>query len=104
MARAAKSIALRLSGDLPRAIVEARAAMEIISVHGRPEEGDNDARLAYAEALHASGAVEEAKRAIREAETELRAVAAKILDPDGQRSYLAIPTNARTLELARAWL
>jgi hypothetical protein len=84
-------------------MVEAKAAMEIIAVHGRPEEGDNDARLAYAEALHATGAHDEAKQVIAEAEIQLREVAAKILDPDGQRSYLAIPTNARTLELAAAW-
>lgn len=97
---AIKSMACRKAGDTTKAIVEARAAMEIIAVHGRPEEGDNDARLAYAEALHAIDAVEEARRVIGEAKAALLEVAAKIRDPEGQRSFLAIPTNARTLELA----
>jgi predicted ATPase len=100
---AAKSIACRLAGDLDKALVEAKAAIHIIEVHGRPEEGDNDARLALAEALHATGAIGPAREAILEAEIQLRAITAKILDPEGRRSYLAIPTNARTLELAAAW-
>jgi len=100
---AGKSIACRLAGDTAKAIAEARLAMEIIAVHGRPEEGDADARLAYAEALHAVGGLEEAKRVIGEAVDVLHEVAAKIQDPEGQRSFLAVPVHARTLELARQW-
>jgi tetratricopeptide (TPR) repeat protein len=100
---AAKSIACRLAGEHAKALDEAVLAMRIIEEHGRPEEGDADARLAYAEALHATGAIAQATQVIADAEVQLRAVAAKILDPDGQRSFLASPTHARTLELAAAW-
>jgi tetratricopeptide (TPR) repeat protein len=58
-----------------------------------------------AEALHASGEVEAAREALREARAELLARADKIADPAYRRSFLEdIPAHARTLELSRAWL
>jgi tetratricopeptide (TPR) repeat protein len=62
-------------------------------------------RLAHAEALHATGAHDAARRAIADARTRLFAIAGKIADPDHQASFLAhVPENARTLALASAWL
>jgi tetratricopeptide (TPR) repeat protein len=58
-----------------------------------------------AEALHASGDLEAAREAIREARDALLARADKIEDPDYRRGFLEnIHANARTLALARAWL
>jgi eukaryotic-like serine/threonine-protein kinase len=62
-------------------------------------------RLAHAEALHATGAHGAARDAIASARTRLFTIAGKIVDPDYRRSFLEnVPENARTLELARAWL
>ncbi|HWO26591.1 MAG TPA: protein kinase, partial [Kofleriaceae bacterium] len=62
-------------------------------------------RLAHAEALDASGAHEAARGAIAAARDRLFAIAGRIADPAYRRSFLeAVPENARTLELARAWL
>ncbi|HEX8106924.1 MAG TPA: hypothetical protein VF516_04305, partial [Kofleriaceae bacterium] len=62
-------------------------------------------RLAHAEALHASGDVEAARRAIGHARTHLLAIADKIRDPAYRQGFLeSAPENARTLALARAWL
>jgi hypothetical protein len=62
-------------------------------------------RLAHAEALHATGAHDPARRAIAEARARLLAIAGRIPDPDHRKSFLErVPENARTLALARAWL
>ncbi|HWO20542.1 MAG TPA: protein kinase [Kofleriaceae bacterium] len=62
-------------------------------------------RLAHAEALHATGAHEAARRAIAAARDRLFAIAGRIADPAYRQSFLEeVPENARTLELARAWL
>ena len=62
-------------------------------------------RLARAEALHATGALDAARHAIAEARTRLLAIADQIADPDHRQSFLeAVPENARTLALALAWL
>jgi tetratricopeptide (TPR) repeat protein len=103
MFRATMSFACAHAGDPISALAHAKIAIDVIAVHGRPEEGDNDVRLAYAEALHATGAHAEARRVILEAETLLREVAAKIGDVEGQRTFLSIPANARTLALANTW-
>ncbi|HET7506050.1 MAG TPA: protein kinase [Kofleriaceae bacterium] len=61
-------------------------------------------RLVHAEALHATGAHDAARRAIAEARDRLLAVADRITDPAYRRSYLEdVPENARTLALARTW-
>jgi hypothetical protein len=63
------------------------------------------ARLALAEALHATGDREAARRAIADARTHLLAIAGKIPDPVYRQSFLDnVPENARTLALARTWL
>ncbi|HEX7841142.1 MAG TPA: hypothetical protein VF469_26875, partial [Kofleriaceae bacterium] len=62
-------------------------------------------RLALAEALHATGAHDAARRAIADARTRLRAIADKIPDPGYKTSFLEnVPENARTLALAAEWL
>jgi tetratricopeptide (TPR) repeat protein len=62
-------------------------------------------RLAHAEALHATGAHDAARRAIAEARVRLFAIADKIPDPGYKASFLErVPENARTLALAAAWL
>jgi eukaryotic-like serine/threonine-protein kinase len=62
-------------------------------------------RLAHAEALHATGAHDAARRAIADARARLLAIAARISDPGYQASFLEqVPENARTLALAASWL
>jgi len=62
-------------------------------------------RLAHAEALHATGAYDAARRAIAEARTRLFTIAERITDPAYKRSFLeSVPENARILALAHAWL
>jgi hypothetical protein len=96
------STAARLAGDIPAAIDHAALAMRLMETHGRPEEGEREVRLTYAEALSATGSHDEARRVIFDAEARLLEVAAKIGDPAWRRSFLeAIPENAGTLALAR---
>jgi len=62
-------------------------------------------RLAHAEALHATGAHDDARRAIAGARTHLLGIASRITDPAYKTSFLEqVPENARTFALARAWL
>jgi hypothetical protein len=62
-------------------------------------------RLVHAEALHATGDLAAARRAIADARTQLLAIADRIPDPAYRQSFLDnVPENARTLALARAWL
>ena len=101
---ATASTACRLAGDAAGALAHATRAIELIAIHGRPEEGDAAIRLAYAHALHANGRHEEAASAIRDALTELLATAAKIQDEHWRTSFLeAIPEHAETIRLAREW-
>src|SRR5262249_35928626 len=61
--------------------------------------------LVRAEALHALGDHDAARRAIREAQDDLYGVAAKIPDLEVRRGFLEnFPEHRRTPELARAWL
>jgi len=62
-------------------------------------------RLAHAEALHATGALDAAGTALGDARARLLAIADKVADPDHRASFLErVPENARTLALAGAWL
>ena len=62
-------------------------------------------RLVHAEALHATGDHDAARRAIADARARLLAIADKIPDPGYRASFLdSVPENARTLALAAAWL
>ncbi|HWU89323.1 MAG TPA: hypothetical protein VN253_18800, partial [Kofleriaceae bacterium] len=62
-------------------------------------------RLAHAEALHATGALDAARAAIGEARAHLLAIADRIPAGEPRQRFLEqIPENARTFALARAWL
>jgi hypothetical protein len=62
-------------------------------------------RLVHAEALHATGAHDDARHAIAGARARLLAIADKIPDPAYKANFLEnVPENARTLALAAAWL
>jgi tetratricopeptide (TPR) repeat protein len=62
-------------------------------------------RLARAETLHALGQIGDARDAIREARDRILRIASTLDDPELGRSYVTnITANARTLELASAWL
>lgn len=62
-------------------------------------------RLAYAEALHASGDVVAASQAIREARDDLLAQADRIEDPTYRHTFLtSVGLHARILSLASDWL
>jgi hypothetical protein len=62
-------------------------------------------RLVHAEALRATGAHAAARRAIAAARARLLEIAGRIADPSRWASFRErVPENARTLELARAWL
>jgi eukaryotic-like serine/threonine-protein kinase len=64
-----------------------------------------NARLAYAEALHAAGMDGDARSAIADARGRLLAQAAQFEDEGCSRCFLEnVPENARTLELAERWL
>src|SRR5262249_38733255 len=86
--RGTLSIAYRLAGDPAAALAEALCAMQLIETHGHPEEGEVAIRLAYAQALHATGATDDAHRAIADAERRLLEAADKIGDPDRRRAFL----------------
>jgi hypothetical protein len=62
-------------------------------------------RVVHAEALHATGAHDAARRAIGDARKQLIDIASRIPDAAFRHSFLErVPENARTLALARVWL
>ncbi len=78
------------------------AASRCIAMGGCGMFRDAFVRLAHAEALHAAGERDAARRALTDARTQLLAVADKIPDPAYRHSFLEnVPENARTLALAR---
>ncbi|WP_438020688.1 AAA family ATPase [Sorangium sp. So ce315] len=83
------------------AAARARALLDEVGV----EEGESVVRLVHAEALWACGHGAEAARAIAAARARLFERAAKIRDVVFREHFLErAADNARTLELARAWL
>jgi tetratricopeptide (TPR) repeat protein len=95
-----------LALDRPQqALDEARAGLAAIgTMKGFNGEGEVPIRLAYAEALHASGHEPEACGAIAEARRRLLERAELIANLDMRQSFLdQVIENRRTLELAAAW-
>jgi tetratricopeptide (TPR) repeat protein len=87
----------RGAGEL--AIGPATEAMGILDAVGSIEEGESLVRLAYAEALAATGDREGAHRALEAARARLLERASRISDPEQRRSFLQnVPENARTLD------
>jgi eukaryotic-like serine/threonine-protein kinase len=92
-------------GRSAEALVDAGKASQMLRDLGGLEEGESLVRLVYAEALYATGQIEEALAALAAARGRVLALANKIVDPALRRSFLErMPDNARTLELSRAWL
>lgn len=89
-------------GRVEPALAAAREAMELLASLGPLPEGEDVVRLAWAEALEASGRSTEARAALAAARDALLARAAKIQNDDMQKSFLAIPDHARILALAGA--
>jgi eukaryotic-like serine/threonine-protein kinase len=72
---------------------------------GDSADAESFIRLAHAEVLHAAGDIQAAKDAIRAARDRLFARAQQFRSDERREVFLrAAPENARTLELARAWL
>ena len=98
------SHAYRLAGFASHALDAANEAMRLIATHGRPEEGEVAVRLAYAEALHATGAVDDARKAIADARERVLSSAEKIGDPERRRTFLErVVENAATFARATEW-
>ena len=104
-ALAAQARALLALGRAPEALGLARTAVELLDGLVRVEEGEAAARLAYAEALSATGEHAAAKVAVAIARERILARAADMHRADLKQSYLErVADNARVLELASAWV
>ncbi|WP_437653043.1 protein kinase domain-containing protein [Sorangium sp. So ce1182] len=104
-ARATLARVLLARGRAPEALAEARAALALLASLGKVEEGEPLARLVLAEALFATGDLPAARAAIAHARAVLLEAAARLDDAGRRESFLGrVEENARTLELARAWL
>ncbi|WP_437682582.1 serine/threonine-protein kinase [Sorangium sp. So ce131] len=100
---AVRARALLAQGDVAAALAAAQAAFGELTALGSLEEGESLVRLAYAEALAASGAGAEAAAALAEARASLLARAQRIADPRRRERFLtAVPENARLLAGATA--
>ncbi|WP_437960670.1 protein kinase [Sorangium sp. So ce119] len=95
---AVRARALLAAGDVAAALGAARAAFGELAALGSLEEGESLVRLAYAEALAASGAHREAAAVFAEARESLLARADRIADPRRRERFLtAVPENARVV-------
>jgi tetratricopeptide (TPR) repeat protein len=102
------------SAMLARVLLATHRAPEALAASARAVEGlspnasfggEAVVRLVRAEALNAASDVEGAREAIGIARERLLASAGKISSAELRRSFLErVPTNARTLQLAKEWL
>lgn len=91
-------------GDGTGALVAAREAQQALDALGDIEEGESGVRLAYAEALAATGAADEARAALAAAHDRLTARAARIEEVAWRQRFLNdVPVNARILTLLDQW-
>jgi hypothetical protein len=98
------SRALLPLGRVTEALQVAEEAERLLAAQGRLEEGEVIIRLAHAEALHASGRVDEARLAVRAVRDAVVMRAAKIGNDEWQRSYLdRVEENRRALQLVVEW-
>ncbi|WP_437909873.1 protein kinase [Sorangium sp. So ce327] len=99
---AVRARALLAAGEVAAALGAARAAFGELAALGSLEEGESLVRLAYAEALAASGAHGEASAVLSEARELLLARARRIADPRRRERFLtAVPENASIVRGAR---
>ena len=106
IAQASAQLALvRLKrGRTEAAFADAKRAFELLEQLGGTDEGDALIRLAWAEALRATGDAGRATAAIAAARERLLRRASDIRDGALRRSFLEnVPEHARTLALAREW-
>ena len=95
---------LLAQGRAEAARTAAEEAQRLLDEMGGIDGGESMIRLAYAEALHATGDLTRATAAIQVARERVEARAAPIADARLRSRFLeAVPENARTLALARAW-
>jgi tRNA A-37 threonylcarbamoyl transferase component Bud32 len=91
-------------GDPNRALTFAERGLELLDHWDFPL-GTLRLRLSHAEALHALGRRDDAKRAIRSACDAMSRVAATLIDPELRDAFCArIKLSVRTRELAAEWL
>jgi tRNA A-37 threonylcarbamoyl transferase component Bud32/tetratricopeptide (TPR) repeat protein len=103
-ALATLSSACLAMGDVPGALASAGEAKAALDEAGSLEEGEALVRIAWTEALHASGDTEGARRAVIEARDSLLVRAEAIRDPELRRSFLEdVPEHARTTARAQEW-
>ena len=99
------SVLLLLGGKPAEALDSVRVAMGTLKEIGHLEEGEALTRLAFAEALQATGDEDGARRAIADGRDRILARAASLRDPAIRQGFLTrVPSNAKTLTLAREWL
>ena len=97
------SRALLANGRAADAVERARAAMAILERLGGLLQHETLPPLALSRALHATGDLDAARAAIRDARRRLLWRADRLGDPAWRTSFLALPDNALTLELYNAW-
>jgi tetratricopeptide (TPR) repeat protein len=98
----ARALAALGSGD--EAVLAATEASAIVESLNGIDEGEELIRLAYAEALEASGKHDAAVAAIQQASERVTFTAGRIADTAWRRSYLdRVPENVRIHELAIEW-
>jgi serine/threonine protein kinase/tetratricopeptide (TPR) repeat protein len=91
-------------GDPSGSLHAAMEGVRILETLSGTENGEALLRLAYAEALFATGDRGSAREAILLGRERLLARARRVKDEDWRQSLLAnVPEHARTLELAAAW-
>jgi tetratricopeptide (TPR) repeat protein len=89
--------------DIPRAHASASEARALLDAPGGIDTGEALVRLVHAEVLVAMHRTDEARDAIRAAETRLRERAARIRREAWRETFLTrIPENAKTLDLAKS--
>jgi tetratricopeptide (TPR) repeat protein len=103
-ALATEAQVLLASGKLADAVRPATSAFQMLEALGGVDEGESQIRVVYAEVLHASNRLDEARAVIRSAKERVLAKADKITDPTRRQKFLErVPENARTVALAAAW-
>ncbi len=100
-AEAVSSRAVLAAGRIDEAIASATRAHEILVRLGGMLQGEALGPLMLAEALHAAGRDDEARAAMSDARARLDRRTERLALPEWRSSFLAIPDNARTLELER---
>jgi eukaryotic-like serine/threonine-protein kinase len=92
------------AGRTAEALEAAREARDLLERAGAVDEGEARIRLAWAEALAASGEKDAAREAIREARARLEERASRLSNAATRASFLErVRDHARTLALAREW-